>query len=113
MKKKEMAPPIQVCPHETGRRPAWKVPDDYRWFDEVGACWDRTVATTNVYAVKPGCTVYYKARMSPVYYETRLSEVNVEGVRQVLDADQLRSKGAAGIKSIVSASGLAKSRHHG
>jgi len=92
-------------PRETGRRPAWKVPEDYCWLDEAGACWGRTVATTNVYAVKPGCTVY-KARMSPVYYETRRSEVNVEGVRQIIDVGQLQPRGVAGIKGIVSASRL-------
>jgi hypothetical protein len=84
-------------PRERSRRPAWKVPGDYRWLDEAAGCWERTPAQCYTYAVKPGC---------PVYYKTRISEVNVDGVLGVSDGEHLQSAGVAGIKKIVSGSRL-------
>lgn len=79
---------------ESGRRSAWKVPDDYCWIDAAGICWPRSTASTSVYAVAHGASPTFRGSY-------RQPDPRVEGVRRLYDQALLQHKTVEAIKRVV------------
>jgi hypothetical protein len=84
----------RVAHVESGRDPAWKVPDDWCWIDMNGVCWPCSTASTNVFAVALGVMPTFRGSQL-------LPDPRVEGVRKIYDRDLVQLKTVDAIKRIV------------
>jgi hypothetical protein len=84
----------RVAHVESGRDPAWKVPDDGCWIDMNGVCWPRSTTSTNVFAVALGVMPAFRGSQL-------LPDPRVESVGKIYDRDLVQLKTVDAIKRIV------------